>query len=97
MTIEDRKRLLYSLKLAKAKPTAFIVDNTASAIMYQAKNAPDTKESQRNFLFIDIGQLSTKISLIELGTKMNDPKDDKKGYYQTVKVIADKVYYTFSG
>lgn len=69
MSIEDRKKLLTSLKLAKARPTAFIVDNTASAIMYQAKNAPDTKESSRNFLFIDMGQLSTKISLIELATK----------------------------
>lgn len=55
MTIEDRKKLLATLKLAKVKPTAFVVDNTASAIMYQAKNAPDTKESSRNFLFIDIG------------------------------------------
>ena len=55
MSIEDRKKLLATLKLAKARPTAFIVDMTAAAVMYQAKNSPDTKESSRNFLFIDIG------------------------------------------
>jgi hypothetical protein len=65
--------------------------------MYQAKNSPDSKTSSKNFLFIDIGQLSTKISFIELATKQNDEKDPAKGVYQTVKVLTDKIYYQFSG
>lgn len=81
MSIQDRKRLKVALKLANVKPTAFLIDNAASLIYYQAKNLPGDKEDSVNFLAIDIGQFSTKLTLIELGTKSNDPKDPKKGFY----------------
>lgn len=93
MSIADRKWLKSALKLAKVKPTAFLIDNAASLIYYQAKNLPGDKEGSVNFLAIDIGQFSTKITLLELGTKANDSKDPKKGFYQTVKVLNEKVYF----
>lgn len=55
MSIADRKRLKTALKLSKVKPTAFLIDNAASLIYYQAKNLPGDKESSVNFLAIDIG------------------------------------------
>jgi molecular chaperone DnaK (HSP70) len=66
-------------------------------IYYQAKNLPGDKENQSVFLAIDVGQFSTKLTLLELATKANDPNDLKKGFYQTVKVLNDKVYFQFSG
>ena len=96
LSIQARKKLISSIKLSGLTPISFQHENTASIVYHLAQN-PIKKNTKKFMLIINIGSLSTKLSIVKIFNTKEVRKDKKIIYNPTVKVLFDKFYMSFSG
>lgn len=73
MSIEQRKKLASSLIMADLYPSAFVHENTAAAVYFAFNSKLDDPKYDTNILFINIGSLGTKISIVRVQNVLDDP------------------------
>ena len=96
LSIQARKKLISSLTLAGLKPISFQHENTAAIVYHLAQN-PIKKNTKKFLLIINIGSLSTKLSIYKIFNTKEVRKDKKIIYNPSVKNLFDKFYMSFSG
>lgn len=97
MTVEQRKKLASVILMADLYPSAFVHENTAAAVYYALNSQFSNPEHDENILFINIGDLGTKMSLLRVWNSLDKPEKPDAGFHPEVSGLVDKFYPEFSG
>jgi hypoxia up-regulated 1 len=97
MSIAARKRLISSIHLGGLKPLGFVHENSAAAVYYAIDRKPENSTESENTLFVNIGSLGTKLSLIKFHSTNQTLISNQTLVLPTVSVVKDQYFHKFSG
>jgi hypoxia up-regulated 1 len=97
LSIPARKRLLSSIHLAGLKPLGFVHENTAAAVYFSMDRKPENVDESEHMLFVNIGSLGTKLSLIKFHATNETLANNSTLIHPAVSTIKDLYSGKFSG
>ena len=97
LSIAARKRLLSSIHLAGLKPLGFVHENTAAAIYFSMDRKPENIDESEHMLFVNIGSLGTKLSLLKFHAKNETLANNSTLIHPAVTSVKDVYSGKFSG
>ena len=97
LSIPARKRLLSSIHLAGLKPLGFVHENTAAAVYFSMDRKPENVDESEHILFVNIGSLGTKLSLIKFHATNETLANNSTLIHPAVSSIKDVYSGKFSG